>query len=174
MNPRPRVRPAAVLAAAALALATALSGCGVVPGHGGPVPTWVPKPEVLPPAGEPAPQLPGQPLPGPQGPNGPVPGQPGAPSPGSADDPAVLAKNLREPWGLAVLPDGNAIVGERPTGRVLLVHLDRSPPDVLQTIGGLDASGDGGLLGIALSPAYSEDRLVFAYLTTRTDNRVVK
>src|SRR5262249_33154333 len=46
--------------------------------------------------------------------------------------------------------------------------------DGMQTAGGLDARGDGGLLGLALSPAYAEDRLIFAYLTTKTDNRVVK
>jgi glucose/arabinose dehydrogenase len=179
MSPRPRVPTAnraaaraAARAAVALVAAVALTGCGAGGGRG--VPTWVPKPAV-PPVGEPAPQLPGQPLPGPQGPNGqPVPGQPGVPSPGSADDPNVLASNLREPWGLAVLADGNAIVGERPTGRLLRVHADRSPPDVIQTIGDLDTTGDGGLLGIALSPAYSEDRLVFAYLTTSIDNRIVK
>jgi glucose/arabinose dehydrogenase len=168
MSPRSRVAAVALLAAAAL------TGCGVV-GSPTSVPTWVPKPQALPPVGEPEPQLPGQPLPGPQGPGGqPGPGQSGQPTPGGADDPNVLASKLREPWGLAVLPDGNAIVGERPTGRVLRVHLDRSPPDVVQTIGGLDSTGDGGLLGIALSPAYTEDRLVFAYVTTKTDNRIVK
>ena len=174
MSRRPRVAAVAV----AVALSAALSGCGAAGGPaGGPrgTPTWVPKPEALPPVGEPAPQLPGQPLPGPQGPNGqPPPGLPGQPSPGSPQDPNVLANRLREPWGLAVLPDGDAIVGERPTGRLLRVHSDRSPPDLVQTLGGLDATGDGGLLGIALSPAYAEDRLVFAYLTTPSDNRIVK
>jgi glucose/arabinose dehydrogenase len=168
MSLRPRIRVAAAVMAAA-----ALAGCGAA-GQGR-APVWVPKPQALPPVGEPAPQLPGQPLPGPQGPNGqPVPGQPGGPPPGSAEDPNVLADHLREPWGLAVLPDGDAIAGERATGRLLRVHADRSPPQLIQTVRGLDATGDGGLLGLALSPAYSEDRLVFAYLTTAVDNRVVK
>src|SRR5262249_33050926 len=116
------------------------------------------------------------PLPGPQGANGqPRTGPGGQPSPGSAGDPNVLASRLREPWGLAVLPSGeDAVVGERPTGRVLLVHADRSPPDLVQTLGGLDADGDGGLLGLAPSPAYAEDPPIFAYPTTKADNRVVK
>lgn len=158
-----------------LATALVLAGCGGrVPNTGGGDPTWVPKPEG-PAAAQPEPQLPGEPLPGPNGPSGtPSPGQPGQQSPGGQDDPNVLATNLREPWGLALLPDGNALVGERTTGRILRVHLDRTKPEVVQTIAGLDATGDGGLLGLALSPAYREDRLVFAYVTGRTDNRVVK
>jgi glucose/arabinose dehydrogenase len=165
---------AAALAAAALAAGPVLTGC-TVGGAGQPVPTWVPKPEGLPPVAEPQPQLPGAAIPGPIGPDGqPGPGQGSRPSPGSPDDPSVLASGLHEPWGLAVLPDGNAVVGERPTGRVLLVHGNRTPPQKVQTIDGLDTTGDGGLLGITLSPAYQEDRLIFAYLTTRTDNRVVK
>src|SRR5262249_5762464 len=138
-------------------------------------PTGVSRPEAVPAVGEPAPQLPGEAVPGPQGPNGQhSPGPGGLPSPGSADDPNVLASRLREPWGLAVLASGaDAVVGERPTGRVLLVHADRSPPDLMQTIGGPGAHGDRAL-GPALPPAYAEDRLIFAYLTTKTDNRVVK
>src|SRR5262249_4565596 len=174
MTPRPRLAAAALLAAGAVAAGPLLAGCSA--GAGREVPTWVSKPEAVPAVGEPAPQLPGEAVPGPQGPNGQQsPGPGGLPSPGSADDPHRLASPLPEPRGLAVLASGaDAVVGERPTGRVLLVHADRSPPDLMQTIGGLDASGDGGLLGLALSPAYAEDRLIFAYLTTKTDNRVVK
>jgi glucose/arabinose dehydrogenase len=167
------------LLAAAIATAMALAGCGApVTNAGGGRPTWVPKPDGPPAVSDPEPQLPGSPLPGPDNPGGgQAPADPGAPgqqTPGGADDPNVLATKLREPWGLALLPDGNAITGERTTGRILLVHADRTPPDLIQTIGGLDATGDGGLLGLALSPAYREDRLVFAYITTKTDNRVVK
>jgi len=43
----------------------------------------------------------------------------------------------------------------------------------VRTLTGLDAAGDGGLLDLALSPTYSQDNLVYAYITTRTDNRVV-
>jgi glucose/sorbosone dehydrogenase len=47
------------------------------------------------------------------------------------------------------------------------------PVPTVRTMAGLDASGDGGLLDLALSPTYAEDGLVYAYVTTSTDNRVV-
>jgi hypothetical protein len=103
-----------------------------------------------------------------------APGQPGGPEAGAADDPNVVAVNLTLPWGLAVLPDGTALVGERTTGRLLIVQPQRAPAKPVMRIPGVDATGDGGLLGLALSPSYGEDGLVYAYVTTRTDNRVVR
>lgn len=153
---------AAVLATAALA-----SGCGLT-GIAQAKPTWVDKPD-LPPA-EARPDLPTQPGQAP-----PAPGQPGAPGQTGQGDPSVVATKLTLPWGLALLPDGTAIVGERTTGRIVRVQPQPNKPvEPVMTIPGLDASGDGGLLGLALSPAFQEDRLIFAYVTTPTDNRVLR
>ncbi|HSV66305.1 MAG TPA: PQQ-dependent sugar dehydrogenase [Mycobacteriales bacterium] len=148
-----------------------LSGCGY--GSANAAPTWVPKPDTLPPVGGPDPQLSTQPEPGQGGGGRQGTGAPG--QPGQAGDPNVVASKLRAPWGLATLPDGTALVGERTTGRILRVAPDRSvPPQEVMRIAGLDGGGDGGLLGLAISPSYREDRLVFGYLTTATDNRVVR
>src|SRR4029450_8286587 len=38
----------------------------------------------------------------------------------------------------------------------------------------VDPSGDGGLLDIVMSPTYSQDRLMYAYVSTPTDNRVIR
>lgn len=155
-------RACAVLAAGAL-----LAGCGAVDALR-PDPTWVPKPEGPPPAELPQPeQTQAQPPPG-------EPGEPGGPDAGTEDDPNVVATGLALPWGLAVRPDGTALVGERRTGRVLLVQPRRAPVRELMRMPGIDATGDGGLLGLALSPTYRDDQLVYAYITTRTDNRVVR
>jgi hypothetical protein len=114
---------------------------------------------------------------GPPTTSGPVPA-PGTPStPGTEDeqdgDPNVVATGLTVPTGLVVLPDGTAVVGERDSGRLLQVFPDRSPARELMTLP-VDAGGDGGLLGLALSPTFAEDGLVYAYLSTATDNRVVR
>lgn len=103
-----------------------------------------------------------------------APPSPGSSSSASTDDPNVLAKNLAAPVGLTLLPDGTALVGERTTGKIVQVQPQPDQPaPVVKTLTGLDGSGDGGLLDLALSPTYAEDRLIYAYITTPTDNRVV-
>jgi glucose/arabinose dehydrogenase len=145
-----------------------LTGCSAAADALRPDPTWVPQPEGPPPADLPQPpSTEGAPSPG-------APGQPGGPEAGTADDPNVVAIGLTLPWGLAVLPDGTALVGERTTGRLLIVQPERAPAKPVMRIPGLDGTGDGGLLGLALSPNYDDDGLVYAYMTTRTDNRVVR
>ena len=115
----------------------------------------------------------------------PEPTQPGAPSPstppgaarapsGCEDlDPQVVATCLEPVGAIAVLPDARAaLVGERATGRILRVQRD-SEPQLVATVA-VDASGGGGLTGLVLSPGYAEDQLVYAYVTTPQDNRVVR
>lgn len=90
-------------------------------------------------------------------------------------DPAVVATRLTAPTGLALLPDGTALVGERTTGRIVRVQPAAGQPvPTVRTLTGLDTSGDGGLLDLAISPSYAQDNLIYAYLTTPTDNRVVE
>jgi glucose/arabinose dehydrogenase len=85
-----------------------------------------------------------------------------------------VATNLVEPTGLVVLPDGSALVGERKTGRIYRVQPGgHGPGTLVQTLAGVNPAGDGGLLDLAISPTYAEDGLIYAYLTTGTDNRVV-
>jgi glucose/arabinose dehydrogenase len=149
---------------AALALGAALAGCGT-DGYqqAGP---WKPLPEGNPPeVGPPTDSAPA-----------PAPGQPADPGSGQAvaGDPNVVATDLNVPTGLVVLPDGTAVVGERETGRLVHVFPDRSPAQALMTVPGVDTAGDGGLLGLALSPTFPEDGLLYAYVSTATDNRIVR
>ncbi|MGX7679446.1 PQQ-dependent sugar dehydrogenase [Jatrophihabitans sp. DSM 45814] len=174
-----RARVAGGLAAAALAAALT-AGCSN--GATGNQPTWVPQQDFQANA-EPQPELPGNglPAPSPSAPgNGPQPSNPNggssgsSPSPSTTVDPAVVATKLNQPTGLIVLPDGTALVGERTTGRIVLVQPTAGKPiKVIQTLPGVDGAGDGGLLDLALSPTFDQDGLIYAYLTTSTDNRVV-
>jgi len=101
-------------------------------------------------------------------------GSSGPTDPCAPTDAAVIATCLSAPWGLAPLPDGvSALVGERTTGRILQIAKNTEPVLVAQ-IDGIDASGDGGLLGIVLSPSYDEDGLIYAYVTTAEDNRIIR
>ena len=99
-------------------------------------------------------------------------GPPGAPD---LDGGQELVRGLDVPWGLAFLPDGSALVSERGTGQILRVGVDGSAPERVQRIEGVRSEGEGGLLGLAVSPTYGEDELVYAYLTSEEgDNRVVR
>ncbi|MGW0262584.1 PQQ-dependent sugar dehydrogenase [Nocardia beijingensis] len=86
-------------------------------------------------------------------------------------DPAVVATCLDTTGGLVTLPDG-ALVAERRTGRILKVVPDQPPFEIARL--DVDGSGDGGLSDLALSPTYNEDGLMYAYITTGSDNRVVR
>lgn len=108
------------------------------------------------------------------------PGQSATPVPppqGCKDfNPAVIATCLDTVAAVAGLPgDGStpsALAGERKSGRVLLATAGKDATDFAKL--DVQAAGDGGLTGLALSPSYVEDQLIFAYVTTATDNRVVR
>lgn len=88
-------------------------------------------------------------------------------------DPSVIATCLDTLGGLVVLPDAqSALVAERRTGRIVAVRPGQPPIEFAQV--SVDGSTDGGLLDIALSPTFIEDNLVYAYVTTGSDNRVVR
>ncbi|RSM40906.1 glucose dehydrogenase [Amycolatopsis balhimycina DSM 5908] len=89
---------------------------------------------------------------------------------------SVIATCLDTVAAVAGLPgDGStpsALAGERKSGRVLLATAGKDATEFAKL--DVQAAGDGGLTGLALSPSYVEDQLVFAYVTTATDNRVVR
>ena len=98
-------------------------------------------------------------------------------SPGPASEPAgtrVLASGLAAPWGLALLPDGDALVSERDTARVLRVPAAGGEPVEVTRLEATRPGGEGGLLGLAVSPDFTSDQLVYAYLTAAGDNRIVR
>jgi glucose/arabinose dehydrogenase len=86
----------------------------------------------------------------------------------------TVATGLSVPWGVAFLPGGDALVSERTTGRIVRVS-PGGRKRVVMRIPGVDTdAGEGGLLGLAVSPEYRSDRLVYAYFTSNTDNRIVR
>ncbi|MFF5171158.1 PQQ-dependent sugar dehydrogenase [Micromonospora sp. NPDC000089] len=87
--------------------------------------------------------------------------------------PQVLATGLEVPWGLAFLPDHSALVAQRDSGTVLRIRPGQ-PPVQVATVPGVVAGGEAGLLGLAVSPGYRRDGLVYACFTTATDIRVVR
>jgi glucose/arabinose dehydrogenase len=85
---------------------------------------------------------------------------------------SVIATDLEVPWGFAFLPNGDALFTERDSGRLLRMEASGNVEEVqvLPTQG----YGEGGSLGLAVSPGYERDGYVYAYYTTEEDNRVAR
>lgn len=91
-----------------------------------------------------------------------VPGQTRAPErkSGVAFDVVTVAKGLDHPWGLAFLPDGRMLVTERP-GRLRIVTPDGTLSPPVDGLPPVDARNQGGLLGLALDPAFASNQLIY-------------
>jgi glucose/arabinose dehydrogenase len=85
----------------------------------------------------------------------------------------TVATGLEVPWEMVFLPDGSALVTERP-GRVRRLspegELDPEPVAEIPVA----ATGEGGLLGMALDPEFERNSFVYLYRTTATGNEVVR
>ena len=85
----------------------------------------------------------------------------------------TLAANLDTPWGIAFLPDGSALIGERDTAVVRRIPAKGGKARAVGKVAHVTPFGEGGLLGLAVPPG-PDPRFVFAYITTAQDNRVVR
>ncbi|TDC68904.1 PQQ-dependent sugar dehydrogenase [Actinomadura sp. GC306] len=94
----------------------------------------------------------------------------GSASPG---EPRAVATGLEVPWAVAFLPGGDALVTERDSARLVRVT-PSGEKTVVGKVPGVQPGGEGGLMGVAVSPGYAEDKLVYLYLTATSDNRVVR
>lgn len=86
-----------------------------------------------------------------------------SPTPASVEAPIkveTFASGLERPWGMAFLPDGRILVTERP-GRLRLVSKDGKLSPPLDGVPEVYASGQGGLLDVALDPSFARNHLVY-------------
>jgi glucose/arabinose dehydrogenase len=78
-----------------------------------------------------------------------------------AFDVVTVTEGLVSPWGLVFLPDGRMLVTEKP-GRLRVVSADGK--QISEPVSGLpmvDARGQGGLLDVALDPAFQKNQLIY-------------
>ncbi len=80
----------------------------------------------------------------------------------------IIADNLHIPWEIAFLPDGDLLVTERP-GTLKRIGKERR----VYTIEGVEHIGEGGLLGMALHPRFSENQWMYLYLTARSGDSLI-
>ncbi|MGE0597267.1 MAG: PQQ-dependent sugar dehydrogenase [Hyphomonadaceae bacterium] len=71
-----------------------------------------------------------------------------------------IAAGLDEPWSIAFLPDGRALVTER-EGRLRVVSRNGAVSEPVAGTPRVDARNQGGLLDVVLSPNFVQDRTLF-------------
>ena len=85
----------------------------------------------------------------------------------------TVASGLEAPWEIAFLPDGRALVTERP-GRVRLLSRDLKLRDDPVAQIEVEAIGESGLLGLAVDPRFERNRFVYLYRTAASGNEVLR
>ncbi|WLW52023.1 PQQ-dependent sugar dehydrogenase [Streptomyces sp. YU58] len=96
------------------------------------------------------------------------------PAKGSVKVLRTVAEGLNTPWGLAPLPDGDLLVSSRDERTITRIDGQSGKKTELGEVPGVSPAGEGGLMGLALSPDYASDHLVYAYFTSAGDNRIVR
>jgi len=86
----------------------------------------------------------------------------------------TVAEGLNTPWGLAPLPDGDLFVSSRDDATITRVDGETGKKTELGEVPGVSPAGEGGLMGLALSPDYASDHMIYAYFTSASDNRIVR
>ena len=71
-----------------------------------------------------------------------------------------ITDGLQHPWGLAFLPDGRILVTERP-GRLRIIENGQLNPRPVSGLPEIAASGQGGLLDVAIHPNYRDNGWIY-------------
>ncbi|WP_442727416.1 PQQ-dependent sugar dehydrogenase [Streptomyces pseudogriseolus] len=96
------------------------------------------------------------------------------PAKGSVTVVRTVATGLASPWGLAPVGDGDLLVSSRDEATITRIDGTTGKKTELGEVPGVAAEGEGGLLGIALSPDFASDHMIYAYFTSASDNRIVR
>jgi glucose/arabinose dehydrogenase len=83
-----------------------------------------------------------------------------------------LDLHLEIPWAAVFLPNGTAVISERDTALLKAVRDGRAT--TIGKVPGVAPAGEGGLLGLALSPGFTTDRYLYLYFTSPQDNRIAR
>jgi glucose/arabinose dehydrogenase len=78
------------------------------------------------------------------------------------------------PWGMSWLPDGSALINERDSFKVFKLTPGGTRTQVGTVPNAVTTSGEGGLLGIAVSRHWSSDHYVYIMHTASEGNRIVR
>jgi glucose/arabinose dehydrogenase len=86
-----------------------------------------------------------------------------------------IATDTDIPWGLVTLPDGTILYNRRDAHDIIHLNPATGAKTTVGTVPNVDETdGEGGLLGLAISPTYASDHWLYIMHTSPSDNRIVR
>lgn len=72
----------------------------------------------------------------------------------------VISSDLKNPWGIAVLPDGRLLITQK-GGTMRIATTNGQLSDEITGLPPVNSSGQGGLLGVTIDPQFETNRMVY-------------
>ena len=79
----------------------------------------------------------------------------------------LLSKDLTKPWAIISLPDGRLLITQK-EGTMRIASTDGKLSDPIKGIPEVNSDGQGGLLGVALDPAFAKNRMIYWTFSEKT------
>ena len=84
----------------------------------------------------------------------------------------TVSTGLSVPWGIGYLTDGTAVISGRDDGSLHTLDPTTGTVNQIGTVAGVEHGGEGGLLGLAVSPTFAQDTLLYVYFTGENGNQI--
>ncbi len=81
----------------------------------------------------------------------------------------VLTESLQSPWGITSLPDGRLLITQK-GGTMRIVTTSGQVSEPITGLPAVNASGQGGLLGVRVDPAFATNRMVYWVFSENSAN----
>lgn len=82
----------------------------------------------------------------------------------------IITESLNEPWGIVSLPDGRLLINENEGNMRIVDQSNGQLGDAITGIPEVDGKGQGGLLGLALDPDFSSNRMVYWVFSEKVED----
>jgi glucose/arabinose dehydrogenase len=81
----------------------------------------------------------------------------------------LLSSDLKSPWAIAMLPDGRFLITEK-RGQMRIATPEGQVSEPVTGLPEVNPAGQGGLLGLAIDPAFGSNRMIYWLFSEKTDN----
>ena len=83
----------------------------------------------------------------------------------------TVIRNLEVPWSIVFTPDKRMLITERP-GRIRVFENNKLKEKPLMTLTDVVAQEESGLMGMAIHPNFSQNKLIYVCYTTKSNKKL--